>query len=491
MMTNIVEKDYKDIFKYFGEISQIPRGSGNEKAISDYLVKFAETHKLEYSQDEANNVVMIKEASTGYETEPAIILQGHMDMVCEKVKESNHDFLKDGIKLVVEGDYLHADGTTLGADNGIAVAYILSLFSDETLEHPRLEAIITTDEEVGLVGAKAVDISMLQGKYLINIDSEEEGHLLSSCAGGLRGTSVIPLKRISGAGKKVKISIGGLFGGHSGSDINKNRTNATKLMGRLLFELKETGTYGLIDLQGGFKDNVIPREASAEIFIEGTDSSELVEEYSHIKTNITAFMEKYRLELAASEPNFKYLVEDMGDDTYNVVHPISFEKMLFLLVNMPYGIQVMSSNIEGLVESSLNLGIFNMEEEKAIFCNAVRSSVRSYKKYMSDCLEYAVTFLGGEYILGFDYPAWEFKKESALREHFQKIYKELYGKEMKVEAIHAGLECGVISEKRPELDMVSIGPDMQDVHTVEEKVNIPSAIRVYQFLEKIIKENIR
>lgn len=490
MDKNLEMLDDKGIFKYFCKISEIPRGSGNELEISNYLVAFAKEHGLEYTQDVANNVIMIKNASPGYENEPAIILQGHMDMVCEKKKESTIDFLKDRIKPVVEGDFLHADGTTLGADNGIAVAYILALFSDEAFEHPRLEAIFTTDEEVGMHGAKALELSALQGKYMINLDSEEEGYLLCSCAGGLRGTSTIPLKRVSEYGKNVKVSIGGLKGGHSGVDIVKNRTNASKLMGRLLFDLRDVNPFGLIDMVSGYKDNVIPREADAKLFITASDDNELARGYLQIKRNIESFMMKYQQELFGSEPDLNFKVEDMGNDSYEVLHPVSFEKVLFMLVNMPYGVQVMSSNIEGLVESSLNLGIFHLEEDKAVFANAVRSSLSTYKKYLSDQLDYMANFLGGGYRVTAEYPAWEFKRTSPLREHFKKLYHQLYQKDMKVEAIHAGLECGMIHEKIPGIDIVSIGPDIFGVHTIEEKISIPSAIRVYEFLELVIKEKI-
>lgn len=490
MVKDLEQRDYKGIFKYFSEISKIPRGSGNEKAISDYLVSFAKEHHLEYTQDEANNVIMIKEASAGYENEPAIILQGHMDMVCEKKKDHTHDFLKDGIELIVEGDYLHANGTTLGADNGIAVAYIMAILSDETLQHPRIEAIITTDEEVGMHGAKALDLSHLKGKYMINLDSEEEGYLLCSCAGGLTGTSTLPITRVSEFGKKIKVSIGGLKGGHSGVDIGKNRQNATKLLGRLLFDLREKNSFGLIHMQGGFKDNVIPREAYAELLITAEDSSRLAEEFEYISKSITDIMTDYQKELAGSEPDFNYSIEDMGDDTYEPLHPISFEKMLFMLINIPNGVQVMSSNIEGLVESSLNMGIFRTEQDKVEFFNSIRSSVSSYKYYLSNRLNYLISFLGGDYVVRWEYPAWEYKKDSALREHLQKLHKEMFGKEMKVEAIHAGLECGLINEKLPGVDIVSIGPDITAVHTIEEKVSISSTIRVYQFLERILMEKI-
>lgn len=484
MDKHLEQMDYKGIFRYFSEISKIPRGSGNEEEISEYLVSFAKSRNLEYNRDSANNVIIIKEATPGYENEPAIMLQGHMDMVCEKSKESTHDFLKDGIKLVVDGDFLHADGTTLGADNGIAVAYILALLSDENLKHPRIEAVITTDEEVGMNGAKALDLSSLKAEYMINLDSEEEGYLLASCAGGLTGTCTLPIKRVPEKGKKIKISIGGLKGGHSGIDIVNNRTNANKLLARLLFDLRENHSYSVLHMEGGYKDNVIPREAFAELVIDP-------ENYKQIRDNITEIMEIYKKELRSSEPDLEYTIKELEEGEYQVLHPVSFEKLLFLMIQIPYGVQVMSSDIEGLVESSLNLGIFRLEDEQALICNSVRSSKSSHKKYISDRLNYLVSFLGGEYIVRSEYPAWEFKKDSKLREHLQKHYKEMYGKEMKVEAIHAGLECGLIAEKMPGIDIVSIGPDMSRVHTVEEKLSISSTIRVYQFLEKIIEEKIQ
>ncbi len=406
MDKQLAEMDYKGIFKYFSEISKIPRGSGNEEEISEYLVRFAKSHGLEYNKDLANNVIIIKEASPGYEYEPAIMLQGHMDMVCEKEKDSTHDFLKDGIKLLVDGDFLHADGTTLGADNGIALAYILALLSDETLKHPRIEAVITTDEEVGMNGAKALDLSALKAQYMINLDSEEEGYLLASCAGGLTGTCTLPLKRVSEEGKKIRISIGGLKGGHSGMDIVNNRTNANKLLARLLFDLREKVSFALLHMEGGNKDNVIPREAFAELVIEA-------EMYQQFSQKIDEIMQVYKKELRSSEPDLEYSLNDLGDGEYKVLHPVSFEKLLFLMIQIPYGVQVMSSDIEGLVESSLNLGIFRLEDEQAVICNSVRSSKSSYKKYISDRLKYLVNFLGGEYIVRSEYPAWEFNKESS------------------------------------------------------------------------------
>lgn len=483
MDKSLEQMDYKGIFKYFSQISKIPRGSGNEDEISEYLVSFAKNQGLEYNKDSANNVIIIKEATKGYENEPAIMLQGHMDMVCEKLKDSSHDFLKDGIKLLIDGDFLHADGTTLGADNGIALAYILALLSDDDLKHPRLEAVITSDEEVGMNGAKALDLSSLKADYMINLDSEEEGYLLASCAGGLTGTSTLPLKRVAVQGKRIKVSIGGLKGGHSGMDIVNNRSNANKLLGRLLFDLRERNTYSVLHMEGGYKDNVIPREAFAELVIDSKDYPKLCE-------NIDEIMKIYKKELAASEPDLEYKVMDMDEGDYMTLDPVSFEKLLFLLIQIPYGVQVMSFDIEGLVESSLNLGIFRLEEEQALICNSVRSSKSSYKHYISNRLEYLVSFLGGDYIVRSEYPAWEYRNESKLRDHLRNLYKEMYGKDMKVEAIHAGLECGLIAEKMPGIDIVSIGPDMSRVHTIDERLSISSAIRVYQFLERVIGERI-
>ena len=479
--------DYKGIFKFFGEISKIPRGSGNEQAVSNYLVEFAKQHKLEYEQDGACNVIMIKEATPGYENEPAIILQGHMDMICEKLKESTHDFLKDAIKLVVDGDYLRADGTTLGADNGVAVAYILAMLSDETLSHPRLEAIITTDEEVGMNGAMALDLSRLKGKYLINLDSEEEDCVLTSCAGGMRTNCTLPINRALNYGRKLKISLGGMQGGHSGTDIHRGRANAPKLLGRLLFDLREENSFGLIHMFGGFKDNVIPREAEAEILIPGKEE-ELDDAFLAMKNAIMKLMAGYQQELSGSEPQLKVEIEDLGNGDYNVLHPVSFEKMLFMLINMPNGVQVMSSHIPGLVESSLNLGVFKTEEDSVVFVNALRSSIYNYKHFMSNQLDYMISFLGGDHKEYAEYPGWEYKPDSPLRERYKRLYKEQTGKDIRVEALHAGLECGIINEKLPGIDAISIGPDLFNVHTVEEKLNIPSAIHVYQLLEKAVTE---
>ncbi|MFU0826567.1 MAG: M20-dimer domain-containing protein [Lachnoclostridium sp.] len=480
MNEEILKKDYKNVLRFFSEISAVPRGSKNNTAISNYLVDFAKSRGLFYIQDEYENVVIIKEASAGYENAPAIIIQGHMDMVCEKTNDCTHDFLTEGIELYLDGDFIHADRTTLGADNGIAVAYALALLDDDALKHPRIEAVFTTDEEVGMEGAIGLDVSVLKGKYLINADSEAEGVLWTSSAGGLTSTCEIPINRQKGKGLKVNIAVSDLQGGHSGSEIDKNRTNATRLMGRFLFELRDYVNYGLIDMMGGLKDNAIPRDSTANIIINPADADKLKIGFEELK-------KKYKNELISSEPNLEMQMMDLGEGEYSYIHPVSFEKVLFMLINTPNGVQKMSSDIPGLVESSLNLGIFRIEEDKASLCFSVRSSVNTYKQFIANKLKYMTEFLGGNFYVRGQYPAWEYKKESPLREHLIKIFKQEYGHEPKLEAIHAGLECSFFAEKIPGVDIVSLGPDMYDIHTPKERLSLSSAIRVYKFLEKVIE----
>lgn len=475
------EKDYKNVFCFFSEISAIPRGSYNNTAISNYLVDFAKNRKLEYIQDEHENVIIIKEASSGYEDVPAIILQGHMDMVCEKTPNSTHDFLKDGVEIMMDGDYIRANNTTLGADNGIALAYVLALLDDDELEHPRLEAIFTTDEEVGMDGAIGLDVSSLKGKYLINMDSGEEGVLLTSSAGGLNGYCEIPIVRKSVEGLKVQININNLKGGHSGAEIHQSCTNAIKLLGRLLFELTQMIDFKLVTLEGGQKDNVIPRNAYADILI--SEKS-----YDDFAKAIEALLNNYNEELAVSEPDLDIESKAMEKKEYECLDDFSFNKVLFYLINAPNGVQKMSHSFEGLVESSLNLGVANIEKEKAVFSHSIRSSINTYKKFISDRLDYLAYFTDGRYEVRAEYPAWEYKKDSPLREHMIKVYNELYGRDPKLAAIHAGLECSFFAGKIPGIDIVSLGPDMDDIHTPKEKLNISSTISVYKYIEKAIKK---
>ncbi|MBE5961002.1 MAG: aminoacyl-histidine dipeptidase [Lachnospiraceae bacterium] len=477
MLKNI---DYKNVLGYFAEISDIPRGSGDNKRISDYLVAFAKNHNLRYVQDEALNVIIYKDATAGYEAHTPVIIQGHMDMVCVKEEDSNHDFTKDGLELILEGNILHANKTTLGGDDGIAVAYGLALLADDTIKHPALEILITTDEETGMDGAKALDPSLLKGKHMINVDSEDEGVVLVSCAGGLRVYGELPVRRQEMEGTSLKIVVSGLKGGHSGAEIHKSRTNATLLLARTLMCLSETAGYSMVSMKGGEKDNAIPAYAEATILVDAESAEEVVKKVQELN-------EVFKKELSSAEPDVNLAVTLGGNEKVNAVHAVDFEKILFVLIQAPNSVQVMSSDIEGLVESSLNLGIFSIDEDKAQYHYALRSSKSSYKQYMTDKLLYLITFLGGECEATNDYPAWEYKKESKFRELFAEVFEKEYGHPCKMEAIHAGLECGLISEKIPDIDIVSIGPDMKDIHSPREQLDVESAIRVYKFLEKLLE----
>ena len=480
MIPELQKIDYKNVFHYFEEISKIPRGSGDNQRISDYLVEFAKEHNLPFIQDDFLNVIITREATPGYEDCAPVIVQGHMDMVCEKTPESTHDFTTDGLELIVEEDWLHANNTTLGGDDGIAVAYGLALLADPDLKSPKLEVVITTDEETGMFGAKGLDTSVLTAKYLINVDSEEEDSVLTSCAGGLTGTASLPIHRIEAEGVLVNLSVSGLKGGHSGCEIQNHRTNANKLLGRFLFDLRNTVDYCLVSVEGGSKDNVITKEAYAELVIAKDAIKAFEDEVSRIA-------KIYQLELKSSEPELKAATVIKEEGTAEVLDPISFEKFLFLLMNAPYGVQSMSADIEGLVETSLNLGILKVEDTEATYCFSIRSSISSAKHALSDRLEYLANFLGADYTVRGEYPAWEFRKESKLRDLYCKVYHEVTDKEIRVEAIHAGLECGLFFEKFDDCDMISIGPNMSGIHTPTEKLNIPSTIRVYKMVEKTLE----
>ncbi|MBQ9767521.1 MAG: aminoacyl-histidine dipeptidase [Lachnospiraceae bacterium] len=474
--------DYKKVLYYFSELAAIPHGSGNCKAIADYLENFAKERGIRYIRDNADNIIFYKAATAGYEDLPAIILQGHMDMVCEKEAGSDHDFTKDGLNLQFDGEWLTADKTTLGGDDGIAVAYCLALLDDTTAKHPALELIITTEEEVGMDGAKALDASVLSGKYMINIDSEEEDMVLCGCAGGMRVSAELPIERLPMEGTRLQIKIRGLQGGHSGVEIDKNRTNAVIWLARYLFSLREQVTFAVEEFSGGQKDNAIPRDADAVVLVDTDEVSKAVA----IAEKLAGQMAE---EIRAAEPKAKILVtvgEAVEDGA--AIHPRSFEKFLFLLLQCPNGIQTMSPDIPGLVESSLNLGICSIEPQTAKCLWALRSSKKSYLSFLKEKLCYLIGFLGGDYEVSGEYPAWEYKSESKLRAVYSDAYKEVFGKRPAFATIHAGLECGILSEKLPGLDIISIGPDMKDIHTPAERLHIGSALRMYRLLEKILAD---
>lgn len=471
--------DNTRVFKYFEEISKVPRGSGNNKGISDYLVEFAKQHGLKYVQDACENVIIWKEASKGHEDKPGVILQGHMDMVCEKENDVYHDFTKEPLDLQKEGDFIFAKGTTLGGDDGIALAYALAILADDSLVHPPLEMIFTTDEETGMYGAIGLDTSVLNGKYMINIDSEEEGTLLTSCAGGMSVNGVFSSEKKEKTGDILSLTVSGLKGGHSGTEIEKNRENATLLTARILngLEVSQIPFY-LISIEGGQKDNAIPRETTVEIMVEDKNIvSEKIDEISNMLGR----------EIQFQEPDFQVEVHWKEKECAMVYTKEFTKKLLFFFNHVPNGVQKMSSAIHGLVESSLNLGICHTNEEGIFVSFSLRSSLQTYKEYMCEKLKELIELLDGKFSKRSEYPAWEYRPDSKLREVMIKVFTEQYGKEPKIEAIHAGLECGILSGKKPDLDIVSIGPDIFDIHTPKERLSISSVQRVYQYLLEVLR----
>lgn len=472
----------KAVFEYFEEISNIPRGSGNEKAISDYLLNFGKSLGLQSIQDEALNIIIKKPGTKGYENAPTVIIQGHIDMVCEKNNGVEHDFEKDPLKLRIVDDYIYATDTTLGADNGIAVAYAMALLSSNDIPHPPLEVLLTTDEETGMSGAMAIKKEYIDGKILINLDNEEEGYLLVSCAGGIRSKATINVDYKDVNNKKIlKINISGLKGGHSGMDIIKERGNSNKILGRVLKGLSSEVKFNLVSLNGGSKNNAIPREAEAIISVEINDESKVIDIVNNWNTIISN-------ELRTQDPGFKMEVSAVNNETNKEFTDEATKKVIDLLYLYPNGINTKSVEIDGLVESSTNLGVLSTNEGIVEFDSAIRSSVPSLKEEIVLRSKTIVELLGGEFSTTADYPAWEYNPNSQIREICQKVHKEMYGKEAEIVAIHAGVECGLFNEKLGNLDMISFGPNLYDVHTPDEHMSITSVRNCYEYLKAVLKE---
>jgi len=483
MLESLKNLNSYQAFKYFKEMNQIPRGSGNEKAVSDWLVAFAKKHNLEVIQDEALNVIIKKPGTKGYENAPIVILQGHMDMVCEKNLDTVHDFEKDPIKFIVDGDFLRADGTTLGADDGIAVAFCLAILASNDIPHPPLEVLITTEEETGMGGAIAVEPKNLNGRYLINIDSEEEGKLLVSCAGGVRELIKLPIKWEDAPSDYVTylIKIRGLKGGHSGMEINKYRGNSNKLMGRFLNDLESAIDFKVASLNGGAKMNAIPREFDAVILVKEENKAALEEK-------VKEWNSIFKNELQAQDKDVSLTFEE-HDRVAKVFSDETASKAIMTLLIIPNGIQTMSMAIEGLVESSTNIGVVTTEEDKIVFESALRSSVKTLKYEIAERGKVIAKLVGAEIEFLSDYPEWQYNPDSELREKCLKVYKDMYGKDAQIDAIHAGLECGLLGDKfNGQLDMISMGPNLYDVHTPDEHLSISSAERMWNYLLEVLKE---
>ena len=469
----------KKVMHYFEELTKIPRGSGNEKAVSDYLKKFAEDRNLFVVQDDVMNILIKKPGAPGYENSVPVIIQGHMDMVDEKNNDTVHDFTKDPLKLRIEGEHLYATGTTLGADNGIAVAYALAILDGEDLPHPPLEVLITVEEETGMLGAASVDGTLFEGKMLINIDSEEEGTFLVSCAGGARQTVKLPLTYEEATGSVYKLSISGLRGGHSGIDIPKERGNSNVLLGRALNLLSKKYEFVLSNLHGGSKNNAIPREAEALLLVKGSEEH-LADAVSEIETLLAK-------EIETQDSGLKLKIEK-SDASGAFYTPETTAKAIGLLFTLPNGVISMSQDIQGLVETSLNLGVLHEKDNHLYFDFAVRSSVGSRKEMVLQKVNAIGEVFGAVSEITSSYPEWQYAKESNLRDTFIKVYEDKYGKKPQIVAIHAGLECGILAGRIPGLDMISLGPNLYDVHTPDEHMDLVSVKNVYEFLLDVLKE---
>lgn len=462
---------------YFKELCSIPHGSGNTKMIGDYLVKFAEDRNLEHYRDEIGNVIIIKEASAGREGDEPVIIQGHMDMVAVKEDDCDIDMLTDGLRIKEEGDFLFAEGTSLGADDGVAVATALALI-DSDLSLPRIEAVITVDEEVGMDGAAAIDLSMLKGHTMLNLDSEEEGYFLVSCAGGARVDFVYDLNNDAKIEPKegnviYEIEMSGFIGGHSGTEIDKPRANAIRIMCRLLRKLYEGGlVIALADIEGGTADNAICNGCRATVLA---------------KTIEPELFELYKLEameaFLGTEKNVKMTYTQVNGD-YCFYQPGDF---LHFLNSLPNGVMAMSEDVPGLVETSLNHGIIKMNGSLINLSVSVRSNINEKKEELIKTLKELADIRLVKTTVRSSYPGWAFRKDSPLRDKMIKVYKEMYGEEPVVKALHAGLECGMISEKIEDLDCVSFGPNIYDIHTTKEKLSLSSMERTWKFIVELLK----
>lgn len=471
------------VFEFFEEISRIPRGSGNVKNISDYCVNFAKERNLKYVQDESYNVIIMKPGNKcSADCEP-VIIQGHLDMVCVKNQGCTKDMENEGINLLVDGDYVKADNTTLGADDGIAVAYALALLDDNDYVHPPIEAVFTVDEETGMTGADNIDLSSLKGHMMLNIDSEEEGIFLSSCAGGATVRGEYPVKydeEVSEDNADIKITVNNLTSGHSGTDIIFQRANAINVTGRILFELSKNIDFRIVSIDGGEKDNSIPPFAETVIRLESKDD---LTEFNRLFDNIKAVLiNEYRV--TDKNMNIESTEVTVSGSSFDY---ISTSKVILALTHIENGVIKMSNDIKGLVQTSLNLGVLKCENDSVVMTYLIRSSLDSEKEYLIDKIKDMTELIGGEFVVENRYPAWEYRENSHLREVMAEEYRKLYKEEPKIEAIHAGVECGIMASKIDNLDCVSFGPEILDIHTPKERMSISSVERTWRLILNVLE----
>lgn len=467
----------KKLFEFFEEICAIPHGSGNEAGIADYLVEFARARGLACHRDAVNNVFIKAPATKGLEHCPAVLLQGHTDMVCEKNNDTEHDFTRDGLKLFVEDGWLGAKGTTLGGDDGIAVAMMMTIL-DGQIPHPAVECLFTVEEEVGLLGAESFDYSLVSASRMINMDSEDEACVTAGCAGGLRTDLAIPVEYTEAKGTAVEIRLGGLAGGHSGADVHRGRANANKLMGRMLQALSKEFDFHLCTIEGGSKDNAIPRECVAVVCTEGLTL--MPEKVAKLTNMLMA-------ELCAEDAGFTVQCNTV------TLPAVCFDRdstarVICAIATVASGVLAMSNNIEGLVEYSRNLGIIRTEQGSVHLTLSSRSAIESQLDASIDELDALATLCGGSTRHHSRYPGWSYAKESPIRDQYLAAYAALFGKTPEVSVIHAGLECGIIRSRLPQMDMISVGPNMRNIHSPNERLDLASCERFWQVIAKILSE---
>ena len=467
------------VFYYFKQISDIPRGSGNCSGIARYCKNFAVNRNLKYFKDDADNVVIFKNGTPGYENSKPVILQSHTDMVCQKTENAATDFINRGIELFVDGDFLKAKETTLGADNGIAVAMILAVLESDSIPHPPIEAVFTSDEEIGLIGAGMLDKSILSAKKMINLDSEEDDTVTVSCAGGCHFLAKAPVNYNEKNGTKITVTLKGLKGGHSGVEINNNRVNADILAGRFLNHIKKSCDFDIINIGGGDKDNAIPNKCVIELCVSDADS---------FITSAEEYLNIIKAEISDRENGFTFIFDKGDISLYKVLKDEIKNKLIFVLSCVPNGVLEMSAEINGLVQTSLNLGILIIENDILSFRFGLRSNKKSGLSFLVEKLQAFFDSVNMESSTNGHYPPWEYKESSQLRELYKEVYNDYFGKAPKVEAIHAGLECGVFADAIDGIDCISIGPALYDVHTVNEKLSISSTENVFNILLKILEK---
>ncbi len=478
----------KIVFDYFSEICKIPHASGHLDKISNYLMEFAKEHKLEAIQDDLKNVIIIKEATKGMEEVAPIMIQGHMDMVAVKEENATIDLLTDPLALAIDGDYIYAEGTSLGGDDGIAVAYGLAILASDDIVHPRIELVITTDEEVGMEGATGIDLSACKARRLLNVDSEDEGEFVVSCAGGIRVNGNLSIARESVATKEdfavLQIKLHGLTGGHSGTEIVHGSANANMLLGKLLegcndFVNAKQDIFKLVSIKGGEKDNAIPIESSAIILI----SKYLEQDFRCYLKDVEKQMQN---KWGKTDPDLCISI-DTKEGSFEVIKQDDFLKIVAVLTTVPNGVVAMNKQLPDLVETSLNLGILDTVDNEVRIAFSLRSSNSLQKEMLKEKVQNILLQQGAKISTCGDYPAWELKEHSALRDEMMSIFQTMYGYEPKILALHAGLECGILASKIPDLDCVSFGPDILDIHTTRERMSISSVQRVWKFLLEVLK----